>query len=86
MVERTARLAIDQPHSILYLFRRECPRFVIWPTARTTDEDRSTWIGPSSARAVAFIESGWLDRVRGGVIHRYYMPPDTFEDTQDAGM
>ena len=78
--------AIDRPHSILYLFPRECPRIVIWPMARTTDEDRVKWIGPSSTRAVAFIEAGRLDRVRRGEICRYEMPPDTFEDTQDAGM
>jgi hypothetical protein len=78
--------AIDRPHSILYLFPRDCPRIVIWPTARTTDEDRSKWIGSSSARAVAFIEAGWLDRVRAGEIYRYEMPADTFENTQDAGM
>jgi Family of unknown function (DUF6886) len=78
--------AIDRPHSILYLFPRDCPRIVIWPTERTTDEDRSKWIGSSSAGAVAFIEAGWLDRVRAGEIYRYEMPADTFENTQDAGM
>src|SRR5262245_29586237 len=73
--------AIDQPHSILYLFPRECPRIVIWPTVQTTDEDRSKWIGSSSTRAVAFIEVCWLDRVRVGKVYRYEMPPDTFENT-----
>jgi len=29
--------AIDESHSILYLFPRECPRVVIWPTRQTTD-------------------------------------------------
>ena len=78
--------AIDEPHSILYLFPRECPRMVIWPTARTTDADRSRWIGASRARAVAYIETGWRDGVRTGILHRYEVPPDTFEDTHDAGM
>ena len=78
--------AIDQPHSILYLFPRECPRVVIWPTARTTEPDRSRWIGSSPARAIAYIETGWWDRVRTGKVHKYEMPPDTFEDTHDAGM
>ena len=78
--------AIDEPHSILYLFPRECPRVVIWPTRQTTDADRSKWLGPTSARAIAYIEAGWLDRVRAGPIHRYEMPLESFEDTGDAGM
>lgn len=78
--------AIDRSHSILYLFPRECPRIVIWPTKRTTDADRSKWIGSSPVRAVAFVEFGWLDRIRDGVLYRYEMPPETFEDTHDAGM
>jgi hypothetical protein len=78
--------AIDEPHSILYLFPRECPRIVIWPTAQTTDDDKSTWIGPTSARAVAYIEAGWLQRLQIGTLYRYEMPVETFEDTQDAGM
>lgn len=78
--------AIDEPHSILYLFPRECPRVVIWPTAHTTEADRSKWMGSSSARAVAYVEAGWLDRIRAGKLYRYEMPSDSFEDTRDAGM
>ncbi|WP_425997362.1 DUF6886 family protein [Caulobacter sp. DWR1-3-2b1] len=78
--------AIDQPHRILYLFPRECPRIVVWPTPETTEEDRLTWMGETCAQAVAYVESSWMDRLKRAVIHRYAMPPDGFEDTREIGM
>lgn len=78
--------AIDQPHSILYLFPRECPRIVVWPTTRTSPEDYRHWIGSKSARAVAYVEEEWLERIARATIFRYTMPPRTFEAVGDIGM
>ncbi|WP_375791607.1 DUF6886 family protein [Paraburkholderia tropica] len=35
--------ANDAAHSLLYLFPRECPRILLWPTPHTTVEDRKNW-------------------------------------------
>lgn len=78
--------AIDQPHSILYLFPRECPRIVVWPTTRTSLDDYRYWIGSTSARAVAYVEEEWLERIARATILRYMMPPATFEAVGDIGM
>lgn len=78
--------ATDEAHSLLYLFPRECPRIVIWPTATTRDEDREKWFGDGSYRAVAYVEEAWLGRLTTEAVHRYRMPPASFEDIQDVGM
>ena len=76
--------AIDAVHSRLYLFPRDCPRIVIWPTGETSPEDRRTWFGDVTGRAVAYVEDAWMDRIRSGTLHRYGMPPETFEAMMDA--
>jgi|SRR5579859_3158049 len=78
--------AIDEAHDILYLFPRECPRILIWPTTRTTAEDRAHWFGDTGRRAIAFIEARWAPRLRSAVVHRYELPAATFEDLGDVGM
>jgi hypothetical protein len=54
--------AIDEWHAFLYLFPRDCPRILIWPTAATIESDRVHWMGDTTARAVACIETTWLER------------------------
>ena len=78
--------AIDEPHSILYFFPRECPRIVVWPTDRSTEDDRLAWMGTTAARAIAYVEKDWLTRLRGAAIYRYTLPPESFEDIVDVGM
>ena len=78
--------ATDEAHAILYLFPRNCPRIVVWPTARTTAEDRARWMGPTPARAVAYVEAAWVGRLQGATVHRYDLPPGRFEDVGDTGM
>jgi hypothetical protein len=78
--------SIDACHAPLYLFPRECPRIVIWPTAHTRSEDRDAWFGACAARAIAYIERDWLARVESGVVFRYHLPVDSFEAIDDVGM
>jgi hypothetical protein len=78
--------AIDEPHEILYLFPRECPRILIWQTSMSTPQDRLAWMGSTEARAVAYVEKGWVARLRRATIWRYSMPTRTFVDTRDVGM
>jgi hypothetical protein len=78
--------AIDDWHQPMFLFPRDCPRILLWPLATTTAEDLKTWYGGSSARIVAHVEAAWLDRLRQTPIHRYELPPESFESLDDAGM
>jgi len=78
--------AIDEPHQILYLFPRECPRILIWPTPLSTPQDRMTWMGAAKTRAVAYVETGWMTRLRNAAIWRYDMPTGSFIDTREVGM
>lgn len=76
--------AIAESHEFLYLFPRECPRILAWARPDTDERDRSRWLG--TARAVAFIETGWLERLQAADLTRYELPPGSFEDLGDAGM
>ena len=78
--------AIDDAHTPLYLFPRDCPRILVWATATTTDAERERWFGQGGARMIAHVERAWLGRLESAVLHRYDMPPETFEDIGDVGM
>lgn len=78
--------AIDEPHQPLYLFPRECPRVLLWPTATTTAADRERWFPDTSYRMRAFVEAAWLDRLASATLHRYEFAAATFADLADAGM
>jgi hypothetical protein len=78
--------AIDEWHSPLYLFPRECPRILIWKTDKTTADDTARWFAGSTARMIAHIETAWLERVATHTLYRYELDTDGFEDIGDVGM
>lgn len=78
--------AIDDAHEPLYLFPRECPRVLIWPTAETSPGDRRDWFPDTGARMLAYAEEAWWARIRSTALFRYELPPQGFEDLHDAGM
>ena len=78
--------AIDHWHQPMYLFPRDCPRILLWRTARTTAEDAQRWLGDGAARIVAHVEQRWLERVQMSSIERYELPGESFENLDDAGM
>lgn len=78
--------AIDEWHQPMYLFPRDCPRILIWPTEHTTAEDYERHWGGSSSRMIAFIERGWLPALNSSSICRYEFPAAPFECLHDAGM
>jgi hypothetical protein len=77
--------AIDAWHQPMYLFPRECPRILLWPTPRTTDEDRRRLWGDSASRIIAHIERSWFERFKACTIHRYEFDGASFESLNDAG-
>ena len=78
--------AIDEARQPMYLFPRDCPRILLWPTPETSPADRARWLGDSTARVVVHIEAPWAAAHAAGVIHRYDLPAAPFEDLGDAGM
>jgi ribosomal protein S18 acetylase RimI-like enzyme len=78
--------AIEDARQSLYLFPRECPRILLWPTETARAEDRAAWWGTRTCRAIAHVEWDWFERLKTGAIWRYELPVATFEDLNDAGM
>ena len=78
--------AIDAAHAMLYLFPRECPRILIWPTSATAPEDRLSWFEDRTCRARAYIEQAWWASLSQARIYRYELPIETFEPVGELGM
>jgi hypothetical protein len=78
--------AIDDEHSPLYFFPRDCPRVAFWATPRTTVADKERFLGLTTAKWVIAIESGWLERLRYTTLYRYALPDDDFVPMYDIGM
>jgi len=75
--------AIDDEHSWLYWFPRDCPRACFWAVESTTDDDVERWLDGDRERRVAVIETGWLGRVRAARLYAYRMPPEPFDVVED---
>ena len=78
--------AIEESHQRMYLFPRECPRILLWATAKTTAEDAARWLDGKPKQALAYIEHDWLERMQQARTIRYEFSSATFHDTRDAGM
>ncbi|MEM7734315.1 MAG: DUF6886 family protein [Deinococcota bacterium] len=78
--------AIDHDHQAMYLFPRDCPRIICWPTPDTLPEDVATWWQGSTRGKLAYIEQAWLERLSTATLYRYNLPVESFETLQDAGM
>ena len=75
--------AIDERHSWLYWFPRDCPRACFWAVDSTTDEDVEHWLDGGRERRVAVIETSWLERLRSVRLYAYRMPPEPFDLVED---
>ena len=78
--------AIGEWHQPLYLFPRDCPRILVWPSDKTTSEDRSVWWGSRTCRMIAHVEWAWLPRLKETRLFRYELAPESFISLDDAGM
>jgi hypothetical protein len=76
--------AIDEPHSWLYWFPRDCPRACFWAVEATTDDDVERWLDGDRDRRVAAIETSWLERLRSVGLYAYLMPPEPFDVIEDG--
>jgi hypothetical protein len=75
--------AIDEEHSWLYWFPRECPRACFWANGSTTEEDVARWLDGDRERRVAVIETSWLERMRAVRLFAYRLPAEPFDVVQD---
>ena len=78
--------AIDEWHQPMYLFPRDCPRILCWPTLKTNTRDREHWFASQDFRMIAYIESAWLAHLNACSLHRYELPVESFLSLEDAGM
>jgi hypothetical protein len=69
----------------MFWFPRDCPRGCIWPSTRTTPEDRERFFGQSAALRVHVMETAWLDRVRACRLYAYRMPIAAFRPDGTVG-
>ncbi len=69
---------VDETRAWTYLFPRECPRVLLWPTPETTLPDLEHWFGGRPDARIACIEWAWLDRMRTTPLYRYEMDPAGF--------
>ncbi len=81
--------AIDEDHSPVYYFPRECPRILLWPIEGSTQDDIDRWMASTSGsnpRMVANIESAWLERFKRCRLYRYTFATKGFDDIGDHGV
>jgi hypothetical protein len=76
--------AIDERHSWLYWFPRDCPRACFWALESTTDEDVERWLDGDRARRVAVVECDWLERMRMVRLYAYRLPVEPFDVVEDG--
>ena len=78
--------AIDEWHSPIFFFPRDCPRILVWPLPTTSPEDRERWFaGREDVRMIAHIEWSWFDRLASETLYRYELPDEPFESLHDVG-
>ena len=75
--------AIDDRHSWLYWFPRDCPRACFWAVDSTTEDDVERWLDGDPARRVAVVEGTWLERIRATTLYAYRMPREPFDVVED---
>lgn len=74
---------VDEERAWTYLFPRDCPRVLLWPTAETTEADVERWFGGDRAARIACIEWRWLAAMHSAELYRYEMDPSRFRPLAD---
>lgn len=74
---------VDEERAWTYLFPRECPRILLWPTPETTEADLVRWFGGHTDARIACIEWAWLERMHTTPLYRYEMDPARFAPLSD---
>jgi hypothetical protein len=79
--------AIDEWHSPLYFFPRDCPRIAVWPTETSSAVDREWFNSVTEKRILVYIETGQELSWRNEGLYRYEFDPEHGSvDTGDIGV
>lgn len=79
--------AIDEWHSALYLFPRDCPRIGVWPVASTSSEERRAYEQSYGFGMRLLIDSSFEPNWRAGRLFRYaFSDLESFIDCHDHGV
>ncbi|HEY5111194.1 MAG TPA: hypothetical protein VII67_02575 [Acidimicrobiales bacterium] len=78
--------AVSERRQAAYLFPRDCPRVLVWPTPETSEADLATWWGESDATMIAHVERQWFERIQEQVLFRYELPGSSFQAIEDRWM
>jgi hypothetical protein len=78
--------AVEDAFQATYLFPRDCPRILVWPTPETSTSDLEQWWGDRTCSMIAHIEWRWLKQVGTEALFRYEFAPNQFEPTSDSWM
>ena len=78
--------AIDEEHSVNYLFPRDCPRVIFRKSDHMSKEDEQRFFQDSDAETIIAVENDWLNRILSTNLYRYTFPSDSFEmEDETAG-
>ncbi len=75
--------AIDEQHSPLYWFPRDCPRISVWAT-NPDEQFMLTDTFDTESHRICAAESQWLTRVRDAIVYRYSFDADVFAPWSEA--
>ena len=77
--------AVSEERQATYLFPRDCPRILLWPTPDTTSADEQRWWGDRTCSMIAHVEWRWLEAIKTADLYRYELPPGGFEPLDGDG-
>lgn len=78
--------AVSEVRQATYLFPRDCPRILLWPTDNTTEEDRKRWWGDRECSMIAHVEWRWVERIGKTTMFRYELPAAPFQPLEGRWM
>jgi hypothetical protein len=71
--------AIDEEHSVNYLFPRDCPRIIYSRSERISEEDEERYFFNTSAKTIITVESAWIEQINGTTLYKYTFSDNSFE-------
>lgn len=71
--------AIDEEHSVNYLFPRECPRIIFSRSERMSEEDEILFFSNTLSQTIIAVENAWVERINRTTLYKYYFENENFE-------
>ncbi len=71
--------AIDEEHSVNYLFPRDCPRVIFSRSERMSEEDEVRFFSNTYAKTIIAVENAWVERINRTTLYRYIFQDESFE-------